>query len=191
MVSQEYSGFGQITDEVTLAAAVAGKSRAQQIIFERYKSSVLRTLIGLCHDRELARDLAQDVFLQAFTKLHQLRNQQTFGAWLKQLTVRTALSYFRARSPVAESIEEEFIDSTEWSAQADWLVQLRDIETLIAQLNDTERLTVWLYLGEGYTHEEIANLLDEQASTVRKRYQRALMKLNTFLTQEVPHDHKA
>lgn len=191
MVSQEYSGFGQITDEVTLAAAVAGKSRAQQIIFERYKSSVLRTLIGLCHDRELARDLAQDVFLQAFTKLHQLRNQQAFGAWLKQLTVRTALSYFRAQSPVAESIEEEFIDSTEWSAQADWLVQLRDIETLIAQLNDTERLTVWLYLGEGYTHEEIANLLDEQASTVRKRYQRALMKLNTFLTQEVPHDHKA
>ncbi|OZB04711.1 MAG: hypothetical protein B7X54_07300 [Idiomarina sp. 34-48-12] len=191
MVSQEYSGFGQITDEVTLAAAVAGKSRAQQIIFERYKSSVLRTLIGLCHDRELARDLAQDVFLQAFTKLHQLRNHQAFGAWLKQLTVRTALSYFRAQPAPAESLEEEFIDSTEWSAQADWLVQLRDIETLIAQLNDTERLTVWLYLGEGYTHEEIANLLDEQASTVRKRYQRALMKLNTFLTQEVPHDHKA
>lgn len=190
-MSQEYSGFGQITDEVTLAAAVAGKSRAQQVIFERYKSSVVRTLIGLCHDRELARDLAQDVFFQAFTKLHQLRNHQALGAWLKQLTVRTALSYFRAQTPAAESIEEEFIDSTECSAQADWLVQLRDIETLIAQLNDTERLTVWLHLGEGYTHEEIANLLDEQASTVRKRYQRALMKLNTFLTQEVPHDHKA
>ncbi|WP_157980788.1 RNA polymerase sigma factor [Pseudidiomarina marina] len=190
-MSQEYSGFGQLTDEVTLAAAAGGKTRAQQIIFNRYKNAVVRTLVGLCHDRELARDLAQDVFLQAFTKLHQLRNHQALGAWLKQLTIRTALSYFRAQPPTAEPIEEEFVDSNDWSAQADWLIQLRDIETLIAQLNDNERLAVWLYLGEGYNHEEIAELLNEQASTVRKRYQRALAKLNTFLTKEVPHDHQA
>lgn len=189
-MSQENSGFGQLTDEVTLAAAASGQSRAQKIIFERYKNAVVRTLIGLCHDRELARDLAQDAFLQAFSKLHQVRNARSFGGWLKQLTIRTALSHFRARPPATETIQEEMVDSAQWSPQADWLIQLRDIETLIAQLNDHERLTVWLYLGEGYNHEEIAELLNEQGATVRKRYQRALTKLHDFLTNnEVLHDH--
>lgn len=189
-MSKENSGFGQVTDEITLAAAASGQSRAQQVIFERYKNAVVRTLIGLCHDRELARDLAQDAFLQAFSKLHQVRNYRAFGGWLKQLTIRTALSYFRAQPPVSEAIQEETIDSEQWSTQADWLIQLRDIETLIAQLNDQERLTVWLHLGEGYNHQEIAELLDEQAATVRKRYQRALHKLHNFLTnKEVIHDH--
>ncbi|SFR37829.1 RNA polymerase sigma-70 factor, ECF subfamily [Pseudidiomarina maritima] len=189
-MSKENSGFGQVTDEMTLAAAASGQLRAQKIIFERYKNAVLRTLIGLCHDRDLARDLAQDAFLQAFSKLHQVRNYRAFGGWLKQLTIRTALSYFRAQPPVSDTFQEDTIESEQWSTQADWLIQLRDIETLIAQLNNQERLTVWLYLGEGYNHEEIAELLDEQAATVRKRYQRALAKLHDFLTNnEVLHDH--
>lgn len=182
-MSKETFGFGQVTDVSIIRAASKGSSQAQHVIFERYKTAVLRTLIGMCHDRELARDLAQEVFIQAFRKLHQLKNPQRLGAWLKQLTVRTALSYFRSQTPPPEPLDDNIATLPSWSDQVDWLIQLRDINTLIKQLTEAERYSVWLYLGEGYSHEEIAQLTGEAAATVRKRYQRALAKLQAHITQ--------
>lgn len=183
-MSKETSGFGQPTDVATIRAASRGNQRAQHTIFERYKNAVLRTLIGMCHDRELARDLAQEVFIQAFRKLHQVNQPQAFGAWLKRLTVRAALSYFRSQPPPHEPLDEALHAQPAWTQPIDQLLQVRDIATLINQLTAPERYSVWLYLGEGYSHEEIATLTGEAAATVRKRYQRALAKLQAYVSQK-------
>lgn len=181
-MTTQRQGFGKELDAAVFKAAIAGRESAQRILFETYKTAVLRTLMGLCHDRELARDLAQDVFLKAFRKLHQIREPEALGGWLKQLTIHTALAEFRQRKPQAEIELEHQVDIS-WHAMADWLTQLDDIEQLINQLADHERMLVWLYVGEGYSHDEIAELLHEQPSTIRQRYRRALQKLYNFLTE--------
>ena len=175
-------GFGSELSPTIFHGAVRGKQQAQRVLFETFKPAVLRTLMGLCHDRELARDLAQDVFIQAFRKLHQVRNPNAFGGWLKQLTVRTALAEFRSQKQHV-SFEDNDAPDPSWQSMADWLTQLDDVEQLINQLADHERLVVWLYVGEGYSHDEIAELLQEQPSTIRQRYRRALQKLYKFLNE--------
>ena len=179
----ETSGFGQPTDAATIRAASRGNQRAQHTIFERYKNAVLRTLIGMCHDRELARDLAQEVFIHAFRKLHQVNQPQAFGAWLKRLTVRAALTHFRSQPPSHDALDEAIHAPAAEIQPVERLIQQRDIATLIGQLSAPERYSVWLYLGEGYSHEEIATLTGEAAATVRKRYQRALAKLQAYVQQ--------
>jgi len=187
-VSKELRGFGQSLQLATLDQARAGKASAQRAIFERYQFAVIRTLIGLCHDTELARDLAQDVFIQAFAKVHQVRDHHAFGGWLKQLTIRTALAHFRRHKPTLELADNQQVN-TDWSGMADWLIQLRDVETLINQLNDHDRMIVWLYLGEGFNHEEIASLTAEEPAAIRQRYHRALKKLHQFITKGADHEH--
>lgn len=176
-------GFGCELSPSIFKAAVRGKQQAQRVIFETYKPAVLRTLMGLCHDRELARDLAQDVFIQTFRKIHQVRQPQAFGGWLKQLTIRTALAHFRAQQPQSGSNLPEVADPT-WHSMADWLTQLADIEQLIQQLDDHERSIVWLYVGEGYSHQEIAELTQTPPATIRQQYRRALIKLHRYLHEE-------
>lgn len=177
-------GFSYQLDLATLQAASLGKAWAQRDIFERFKPMVLRTLIGLCHDNELARDLAQDVFIQVFKSLHQLEQAEAFSGWLKKLTINLALAHFRKHKQHFESLDDSEIVNHDWLSKADWLVQLDQIDSLISQLNDQERLIVWLFLGEDYSHEEIAELLKQKPATVRQRYHRALKKLHHFLTKE-------
>lgn len=179
-------GFGSELSPTIFHGAVRGKQQAQRVLFETFKPAVLRTLMGLCHDRELARDLAQDVFIQAFRKLHQVRNPNAFGGWLKQLTVRTALAEFRSQKQHV-SFEDNDAPDLSWQSMADWLTQLDDVEQLINQLEPQERAIVWLFVGEGYTHEEIAELLQQSSAAVRQRYRRALQKLYRYL-EERHHD---
>lgn len=179
-------GFGSTLSPTIFNGAVRGNQQAQRVLFETFKPAVLRTLMGLCHDRELARDLAQDVFIQAFRKLHQVRDSNALGGWLKQMTIRTALAEFRTQKQTISLADNDAPDPT-WQSMADWLTQLDDVEHLISQLEPQERAIVWLFIGEGYTHDEIAELVQQSSSAVRQRYRRALLKLYRYLN-EGQHD---
>ncbi|PTB85272.1 RNA polymerase subunit sigma-24 [Pseudidiomarina aestuarii] len=172
------TGFGSEISPDTIRAAQEGRRDAQRVIFEVFQRPVLTLLRGLCREPELARDLAQDVFVQAFAKLNQLRETSAFGGWLKQLTLNTAFAYFRRPTNQNHSIEDEAeSESDDWHSQADWLSRVDDIEALFSVLNDEERLIVWLFVVEDYTHQELAEQFAISATAVRQRYHRALQKL--------------
>ncbi|MEA3586785.1 sigma-70 family RNA polymerase sigma factor [Pseudidiomarina sp. 1APP75-27a] len=172
------TGFAQAIPTGTIKGAQRGRRDCQRVIFETYQSAVQRLLTGMCRDSELARDLTQDVFIQTFAKLSQLRDTSALGGWLKQLTVNTALSHFRKPQhlSVAEH-EQDSLDAQDWHSQSDWLQQLDSIEHLLAALDEHEHQLVWLYLVEGYSHDELAELFAVNAATIRQRYHRALKKL--------------
>lgn len=178
-----YRGFGTPIAAKIIRQAQQGRRDAQRDIFETFQQVVLTTLIGLCRDRELARDLSQDVFLQAFAKLNQLRDVNAFGGWFKQLTVNTALAHFRKQSWQALDAHDsdELIDESVYQS-ADWLSQCDDIQHLMQCLSDSEQQLVWLYLVEEYSHEELAALYAVPSATVRQRYHRAIKKLQQAAT---------
>ncbi|WP_157981053.1 RNA polymerase sigma factor [Pseudidiomarina insulisalsae] len=172
------SGFGQSLAKDIIVGAQNGRRDCQKVLFETFQPAVQRLLNGMCRDQELARDLTQDVFLQAFAKLRQLREHDALGGWLKQLTVNTALSHFRKPQHLAVEPEfEEQLDAQDWLSQSDWLQQLDSVEALLRHLDEHEYQLIWLYLVEGYQHDELAELFEVSAATVRQRYHRALKKL--------------
>ncbi|KFZ30018.1 hypothetical protein IDAT_02750 [Pseudidiomarina atlantica] len=178
MTQNALTGFAQQLDAEVIKGAQAGRRDCQRQLFETYQRPVQRLIQGMCRDHELARDLTQDVFLVAFEKVAQLRDPKALGGWLKQLTVNTALSHFRRPQQQTNSDDSAAqLDADDWLSQTDWLQQLDDIDTLLSVLDEHEYQLIWLYLVEGYSHEELAELLNEQAATVRQRYHRALKKL--------------
>lgn len=179
-----YRGFGTPIAAKVIRQAQQGRRDAQREIFETFQQVVLTTLLGICRDPDLARDLAQDVFLKVFAKLDQLRDINAFGGWFKQLTVNTALAYLRKH----QGVSSESSDSMDWlddSAQhsADWLSRVADIDQLMQCLSLNEQQLVWLYLVEEYSHEELAEFYALPAATIRQRYHRALKKLQRAATQ--------
>lgn len=171
-------GFGQQVAEDVIDAAQRGRRDGQRVLFETFQPAVQRLLVGMCRDQELARDLTQDVFVQMFQKLPQLRDAKALGGWLKQLTVNTALSHFRKPQHTSQTTDDTAdIDAQDWLSQSDWLAQLDTIEQLLAHLDDHEYQLIWLYLVEGYQHEELAEMFATTAVVIRQRYHRALKKL--------------
>ncbi|PWW14475.1 MULTISPECIES: RNA polymerase sigma factor [Pseudidiomarina] len=182
------TGFGQPVSVTLVQAAQRGQNTAQRQLFEQFQRPVLQTLFGLCHDREQAKDWAQEVFLQAFAKLPQLREPQAFGGWLKKSAINYALAQLRKQhlDLDLDSDYQQLLDTNADPSQtADWH-SFGELENILPVLTAAERSLVWLYLVEDYNHNELAAMFDTNAATVRKRYQRALEKLRQAQQFDAP-----
>lgn len=174
------TNFATQLDHSLISAAKRGRSAAQRVIFETYKTPVYRLIRGLTRDPELAQDLSQDAFIQAFQKLPQLQDHNALGSWLKQLSVNLTLAHLRKPQRLvavdSAALEHEELPQPSQAA-AERLSELDDLEKYLELLQPEEQQIVWLYLVEDFNHNEIAELYQIPAATIRQRYHRALKKL--------------
>src|SRR6266581_9787796 len=97
-----------------VAACLAGRPGAFDLIVERHRRSVYQLCYRFVGNHEDASDLLQDVFLRAFRGLRTFRGQSSLATWLYRIGVNVCLNRLKAKSPLSaptESIEErQFID---------------------------------------------------------------------------------
>lgn len=142
----------------------------------------------LNHNGE-AEDALQEAFVDAFTNLHQFRQQSTFGAWLKQIVVNKAINHVRSRKVKWVEMDEfqEVIEESERSEdyyswdETDTTLEVERVRNTMLKLPDGYRVVLSLYLFEGYDHEEISEVLGISESTSRTQYMRAKRKLAEML----------
>ena len=131
-----------------------------------------------------AEDALQEAFVDAFSNLHQFRQQSTFGAWLKQIVVNKAINQVRSRKVKWVEIDEWQENESEEHAEEisawnedDTSFEVERIRNAVLKLPDGYRVVLSLYLFEGYDHEEIGEVLGISESTSRTQYMRGKRKL--------------
>ena len=137
-------------------------------------------------------DVAQQVFLKVFSKLHQFRGDVPLENWVTKIAVNTCLNAMRGerlrrevrRADLSENecavIDE--VRSVDSSASAERLVAARELlQKLLQCLSPKERLAFELTEAEGHTSEEAAKLLGSTAIAVRVRVTRAKAKMRKHL----------
>lgn len=120
--------------------------------------------------------------LKLFGKLPEFRGDSPFWGWLRQIAVNESLMRIRKRHPNQEldlSEESDFLES-------DILLppQAADAHRLAEAMNQlpaTTRSVLWLYHVEGYTHDEIAGLMDKSTSFSKSQCSRGGKKLRELL----------
>src|SRR5215831_9167567 len=90
------SAFGLADERAVVALALCGDNAAFSELVRRRQSWLRNLLRRLCRNGALADDLAQQVFLQAWRSLRQLRSSEAFGAWLRRLAVNSWLMHVRS-----------------------------------------------------------------------------------------------
>lgn len=163
--------------DARLAARLrAGDRAALDELFRRHAATLLRVASALVD--EDAEDVVQDVFVGLAIALRGYEERGTFGAWLRGVTVRTALARRRRlasrRETELEPIEARFAPGDPSSD-----VALRDA---LRALPGSLRQVVVLKLVAGYSHDEIASLLHIRPRTSEVRLYRAIRRLRTLLT---------
>src|SRR6266513_3976356 len=162
------------------ALAASGDGRAFERLYRAHVArvhSLVRRMIGPDH----ADDIAQDVFVRAWTKLPTFRGEAAFGTWLHRLAVnvilarRTTLSTERGRYHDSADI----LDGVSGRPAAPELSM--DFEEAIGRLPDGARQVFVLHDIEGYRHEEIADMLGIVAGTSKSQLHHARMALRKHL----------
>jgi RNA polymerase sigma factor (sigma-70 family) len=155
-----------------------GDSKAQRELYDLYKSK----LMGLCRrytrTREEAEDVLQDAFIKIFTRFQQVNSPDKIEGWVKSVAVRTAIDHYNKNKKEKDLYEPG--DAGLMKVEAVSIDHVSD-EYLVALINllpDKCRMVFNLFEVEGYSHTEIAAMMDINESTSRSQlhYAKTLLK---------------
>ncbi len=160
-----------------------GDSQAQFEIYRLYYKAMFNSCVRIVGDATDAEDVMQESFFKAFDKINTYRNEVSFGAWLKQIVVNSSLDFLKKKKLKKTSIDEvcglkadEPVDSIDFEPES-----VEIVKRAILMLPEGYRLVVNLVLVEGYSHEEVAQMLGINPSTSRSQLARARQKLLEIL----------
>lgn len=181
-------------DPAVIERARAGEDAALAAIYRAFEVPVRTLARRLLASRTAAEDVAQDVFVDVMTRLHQYEGRGSFAGWVRSIAVTRCLMHLRSpwqRSRLwlmqATGPDDGGPANAGWEAlhghaatsgdSADAI----DLERALAQLNSTARAVVWLHDVEGCTHAEIGALWGASASFSKSQLARAHARLRTLL----------
>ena len=189
--------YARLEDRDLAALAARGREMAFRELLSRYERPVFSLVYRMVRDRALAEDLAQEAFIRAFNAIGTYKPNFKFSSWIFKIANNHAIDHLRKRrldtvsidgSPHAQSPDEEartrlVVESTEEAP--DRYVEARElgsqIEEAIGRLRPEYRTVVLLRHVEGYTYEEIAEIMGVPLGTVKTYLHRARGELWSLL----------
>lgn len=139
-------------------------------------------------DEEEAKDLLQESFIDAFQKLPNLREVNTFSSWIKRIVINNCINAIRKKrldtaelNDTMDLVEDEKDDFEYTNYQASQIMQVIDL------LPNGCKTVLNLYLFEGYDHKEIGSILGVSESASKAQYCKAKARIRKLLQERSQH----
>ena len=155
-------------------ACLRGDQGSQQSLYEQYKRQMFRICLRYASSREDAEDYLQDAFIRVFRDLGQFRMEGPLGAWIRKVVINTILQQLRKRKPDfsdAGISDLEHLSATEEDIPGNLDAQI--LTKYIQGLPDGYRTVFNMYVIEGFTHQEIGDMLGISSGTSKSQLSKA------------------
>jgi RNA polymerase sigma-70 factor, ECF subfamily len=175
-----------VDDRVLIARVQAGDASAERELYDAHVARVYRLVYRLAGDADQAQDYAQEAFIRAFDRLSEFRGEAALGTWICAIALSVALNGLRKvkrlRAREADLDGAIGLSSPRREAEPDLKTRLAEA---IDDLPDGYRAVFVMHDVEGYTHEEIGQVLGVQPGTSKAQLSRARAKLRRALADFV------
>ena len=160
--------------------------KAQEELYKKYSNTLFSICLKYSPNYAEAQDNLQDSFLTIFNRIEQFEGKGSFEGWIKRITVNTALQKYRKQRAFditnEAQLEDEDVVVEDTSIPLDFLLKI------IQELPDRYRLVFNLYVLDGYSHKEIAEMLGISDGTSKSNLARARMilkqKIHIYNTEQ-------
>jgi RNA polymerase sigma-70 factor (ECF subfamily) len=171
--------------DVLVARARAGDLEALEALYRAFETPVYNLALRMLGTAEDAEDVLQETFLEVMRSLRGYRGDGHLWAWVRRIAASKALMRIRRdQVRAAEVLDEEGIAAASPpgpAGPAGAIPARIDLERALERLSRTSRAVVWLHDVEGYTHEEIAELMGKTVSFSKSQLARAHARLRRML----------
>jgi RNA polymerase sigma-70 factor (ECF subfamily) len=178
------SRFDQSIPEGVLERAKAGDRAAQAELFALFGQAVFGLARRMLGHADLADDVLQETFVEVLKGLPQFRGEAPLGMWIRRIAVNECLMHMRShwqrfRLPLHTTGESTSIE--DWLASEDPPPDKgMDVERALDSLSPEARAVVWMHDVEGYTHVEIARLMNASPSFSKSQLARAYVRMRQW-----------
>ena len=171
-----------MTEADIIKGCVKKDPGCQRMLFEQYAGRMMSLCMRYVDDEE-AKDVLQVGFLKVFDYIHQYKGEGSFEGWMRRVFVSVAIRYISKKKIKLVDIGE--VDTDNSFEDPDVITKLSEdeIHRLIRKLPEGYRAVFNLHVIEGYSHEEIGNLLKIQATTSRTQLLKARKMLQAFIAK--------
>lgn len=170
--------------EDNIKKCISGDRRAQTELYKRYASKMYGVCLRYSKDSCEAEDNLQEGFVRVFTKIGQFGFKGSFEGWMRRIMVNTALEKFRKKNqlyPVEDMMIYDDISLTDDTISG---ISANDLLKMIQKLPPRYRMVFNLYVIEGYSHQEIAEMMNISEGTSKSNLSRARIILQKRVIEE-------
>jgi RNA polymerase sigma-70 factor (ECF subfamily) len=179
-----------LADEEMMPLVQAGDPRAFELLYDRHGGAAFSLAYRMVGNRTSAEDITQEAFLSIWRS--RLRYDQARGSvrtWVLGIVHNRAIDALRRsvvhdrRRETMDGVEERFESRDRTDVEAARREEARSVRSALATLPDDQRRTIELAYFGGFSHSQIAELLDEPVGTVKGRMRLGLEKLRRQLAE--------
>jgi RNA polymerase sigma-70 factor (ECF subfamily) len=172
-----------VTEKDLIQGCIRGDRKCQEALFRQYSGKMLVVCRRYARHHMEAEDILQDAFVKVFRNLEKFEQRGSFEGWIRRIVVNTALKNIDKKSFTNEQIGGELDRDPGAIPSVYSTLGAEDLLQVIAQLPEGYRIVFNLYAIEGYSHKEIADMLDIGESTSRSQLVKARKMLQALILQ--------
>lgn len=169
-----------MTESQLIQGCLRNDRKCQETLYGQFSGKMYAICYRYAGNQNDAEDLLQEGFMRVFRYLDKYRGDGSFEGWMRRIFVNTAIEHFRKKTllyPVGDHLGAQ-MKSVEVNALES--LKAQDILAMVAGLSTGYRTIFNLYVVEGYSHKEIADMLGISEGTSKSQLARA-----RYLLQEL------
>lgn len=164
-----------------IKGCIAGDRRCQRMVYDRYRGYALKIVFRYIYHYDKAVDTVTDGFVKFFQNISRFEmgsdkdNEKILMGWLKRIMINTSIDELRKGNMLPEigRISEEVWSEVDSHPNAFQLLLYKDLIMLVKELAPQYRLVFNLYTIDGYSHSEIAEIMNISIGTSKSNLSRA------------------
>lgn len=156
-------------------------TKAQSELYKLFSSKLFSVCLKYSRNYAEAEDNLQDAFVTIFKKIGQYKSKGSFEGWLKRITINTALQCYRTQG-VFDIVNDHLKEDIAITIEDEDNISLDYLLKIIQELPDRYRLVFNLYVMDGYSHQDIAEMLKITTGTSKSNLARARQILKDKIT---------
>lgn len=174
-----------------IAGARKGNRLAFRRLVEKYQHFVFTIALKVLKKREVAEEVAQDVFLKVYHTLDSFEGKSKFSTWLYTITYRTAIDEARKKQIHTQELEDERTQNRQDDFHEDGLQRVNrmdlqeQLQFAIDQLEPTDATVITLYYLHEKSVREISEITELTETNIKTKLFRLRDKLKEKLSQQL------
>lgn len=171
-------------EEELVDRCIQGDQKAMNSLYEYYAPRMRGICFRYVRTVFEVDDILQEAFVKVFLKIGTYNRQGSFENWIRKIVINTAINYYKSNINFGKQVQLEDINENEAGIVAiAERVSINELYALINELPAGYRFVFNMFAIDGYSHKEIAEILNITESTSRSQYTRARRQLISLLEQ--------
>jgi RNA polymerase sigma-70 factor (ECF subfamily) len=156
---------------------------SQKMLYKAFYGFSMGICLRYANNRDEAAEVMNQGFFKVFTRIETYDTSRPFKAWLGRIMMNVSIDYYRANLKMAYAEDLDKAENMSNDELPDQKLNYEDLLAMVQKLPNAYRTVFNLYAIDGYTHEEIGELLNISSGTSKSNLHKARQKLKQMILE--------